>query len=99
MLLFLRDLIKIKNIYRREHGIDVDFYTVNVKERKLVSLKEFLKLLYESSMYPRENMEFEEAKKVYEYRLDRKLDDEEVVKLYKEDCIKHGWNVVHWCRT
>ena len=100
MLLYLRDLISLKNIYRREHGIEVDFYTIDVKTPRLISMKEVIKILKELSMYPREDMEYEEARKSYEYLLKRKLSYNEVVELYIRDCKRYEWPVYkNWCRT
>ncbi len=97
MLLFLKELIEFERFYKQEHEVDLNFYTIDLKEYRLVSLKEFLKMLRELSTYPREGMGFDEAKRVYERKLRRKLSNEDVVKHYKEDCEKYGWEAPMWC--
>ena len=44
-LLYARRLIELANIYRREHGLEVNFYLPNVRERKLVPLKQVFRTL------------------------------------------------------
>jgi len=40
ILLYARDLYKLKKLYEREYNMTVNFYTINVKECRLVSIKE-----------------------------------------------------------
>jgi pyruvate-formate lyase-activating enzyme len=44
-LLYARRLIKLANLYRREYGLEVNFYLPNIRERKLVPLKQVFHML------------------------------------------------------
>jgi hypothetical protein len=44
-LLYARRLVKLAGVYRREHGLEVNFYLPHVKERRLVPLKEAFHIL------------------------------------------------------
>ena len=46
-LLYAPKLIRLANLYQREYGIKVNFYLVNVEERRLISFKEVLQILKE----------------------------------------------------
>lgn len=45
--LYAPKLIRLANLYRREYGIKVNFYLVNIEERRLISFKEVLQILKE----------------------------------------------------
>jgi len=45
ILLYARDLYKLKRLYKDEYNITVDFYTIDVKECRLVSIKELYSIL------------------------------------------------------
>jgi hypothetical protein len=44
-LLYAHGLIRLANIYCKEHSLKVNFYLPNIRERKLVSLKDFFHIL------------------------------------------------------
>jgi hypothetical protein len=46
-LLYAPKLIRLANLYQREYGIKVNFYLVNIEERRLISFKEVLQILKE----------------------------------------------------
>jgi hypothetical protein len=46
-LTFLKNLISLRRTYKAEHGIDVKFYTVDIKNEKLISLDSTIKRLKE----------------------------------------------------
>lgn len=46
ILLYLRDLLEIRRVYREKHGIDVNFFTLDSTEIKLVPLNEFLRVVF-----------------------------------------------------
>jgi len=41
-LIYARDLLRIRKIIREKYGLNVEFFLVNIKERKLIPLKEAL---------------------------------------------------------
>lgn len=45
ILLFIEGLLKLRKIYREKYGIDVDFYTIDVENKRFISLEEILKQL------------------------------------------------------
>ncbi|MHA1609430.1 MAG: hypothetical protein ACTSUJ_05425 [Candidatus Njordarchaeales archaeon] len=97
MLLFFEELLRLKKIYREEHDVEVNFYTIDVKERRLVSLQSIFFSLRELSLHPREGMNLKEAKRAYEYLFKKKLTEEEVKKHYLEDCERCRWKIPAWC--
>jgi hypothetical protein len=46
-LLYAPRLIRLANLYQREYGIKVNFYLVNIEERRLISFKEVFQILKE----------------------------------------------------
>jgi hypothetical protein len=55
-LLYARQLIRLANTYREECGLEVNFYLPNIRERKLVPLKEVFRML-KSVIGPPERVE------------------------------------------
>jgi hypothetical protein len=47
VLLYAPKLIRLANLYQREYGIKVNFYLVNIEERRLISFKEVFQILKE----------------------------------------------------
>ena len=45
-ILYARGLTKLARIYREHHGLTVNFYVPNFRERKLAPLKEILHLVH-----------------------------------------------------
>ena len=46
-ILYLRELLSIKETYARDHGLNVEFYTIDMREDRLVPLGEILERLRE----------------------------------------------------
>ena len=90
MLLYLKELVVLKRIYKEE-GIDINFYTVDVEEKKLVSMTDFLKRLKELSLHPRECMKLREIKEAYKYLHGEEGSTEEVMNWYNVYCSVRGW--------
>lgn len=91
MLLYLKRMLELKRIYKEHYDIDVRFFTVDIPKRRLVPMREVLEKLREFSLYPREDMEFEEAKKSFEYIHGREGAYEEVNPWYENICKHYGW--------
>ncbi len=45
ILLFLRELLKLKRLYREEHNLNVEFYTIDVENKQLIPLQQVLRQL------------------------------------------------------
>lgn len=48
-LLYAQELVKLREIYRKKHGLEVNFYVPNVKDRRLVPLGEVLQQLRDAT--------------------------------------------------
>jgi hypothetical protein len=47
-LLYARRLVKLAEVYRKEHGLEVNFYLPDLRKRKLIPLKQVLRMLREA---------------------------------------------------
>jgi hypothetical protein len=96
LLLYIKDLIKLKRIYKERHGLNVDFFTVDIKGRRLVPMKAILQKLKELNLYTREGMSLDEAKRAFKNMIGRELNDNEVKSYYFDECKKHYWKIPPW---
>ena len=96
-LLYAEELMRLKKIYRDEHGLNVDFCVVDVRKERLISLRGVLRTLKGlKDRYLREGMQEEEVKDVLRRRLGREVSDDEAIGLYLEECEKHKWSIPSW---
>jgi len=47
-LIYLKQLIELRELYGEKYGIDVEFYTINLKEERLVPMSEVIDQLREN---------------------------------------------------
>lgn len=45
MLLYLRELLELKRIYKTYYNLDVEFCTVDIENKRLISINDILKQL------------------------------------------------------
>jgi hypothetical protein len=79
-LLYAGGLIKLANIYSREHGLKVNFYLPNIRERRLVPLREAFRMLKDAigPLKPVKELTEDDVKRLWnefsqelrEYRMD-----------------------------